>query len=146
MSGHSVSAAHEKIIGPLAGRGPASPNGHRQRAPEVIAENASDSIGSPRLPSRTSPPDPAENNWDAETPAPTQERVNAECSRPAAGFNGFAEFGHDRLGWTQRQRRRRSRCASSSARHQAARPGHRGPARSPGRPARRTVGGAAAAS
>jgi LuxR family maltose regulon positive regulatory protein len=71
VSGHSVSAAHEKIIGPLAGCGPASPNGHRQRAPEVIAENASVSIGSPRLPGRTSPPDPAENNWDAETPAPT---------------------------------------------------------------------------
>ena len=71
MSGHSVSVAHEKIIRPSAGRGSASPNGHRQRAPEVIAENASDSIGSPRLPGRTSPPDPAGNNWDAETPAPT---------------------------------------------------------------------------
>ena len=73
MSGHSVSAAHERIIGPLAGRGSASPNGHRQRAPEVIAENASDSIGSPLLPGRTSPPGPAGNNWDAETPAPTQD-------------------------------------------------------------------------
>ena len=30
MSGHSVSAADEKIIGPLAGHAPASPNGHRQ--------------------------------------------------------------------------------------------------------------------
>ena len=34
MSGTSVSVAHEEILGPLAGRGPAGPNGHRQRAPE----------------------------------------------------------------------------------------------------------------
>jgi LuxR family transcriptional regulator, maltose regulon positive regulatory protein len=72
VSGHSVSAAHEKIIGPMA-LGSASLNGHRQRAPEVIAENASDSIGPPRSPRRTSPPAPAGNNWDAETPAPTQD-------------------------------------------------------------------------
>ena len=72
MSGHSVSAAHAKTIG-LVALGSASPNGHRQRAPEVIAKNASDSIGSPRSPRRTSPPDPAGNNWDAETPAPTRD-------------------------------------------------------------------------
>ena len=71
MSGHSVSVAHEKIIGPMA-LGPASPNGHRQRAPEVIAENASDSVESLRLPGRTSPPHPAGNGWDAENPASTQ--------------------------------------------------------------------------
>jgi LuxR family transcriptional regulator, maltose regulon positive regulatory protein len=70
VSGHSVSATHEKISGPM---GSASTNGHRQRAPEVIAENASDSIGSLRLLGRTSPPDPAGNNWDAETPAPNQD-------------------------------------------------------------------------
>ena len=71
MSGHSVSVAHEKIIGPMA-LGPASPNGHRQRAPEAIAENASDSVESLRLPGRTSPPHPAGNGWDAENPASTQ--------------------------------------------------------------------------
>lgn len=73
MSGHSVSTAHEKILRPLPTRGSASPNGHRRRAPEVIEELASDSMGSPRLPGRTSPPDPAGNNRDAETPAPTQD-------------------------------------------------------------------------
>ena len=71
MSGHSVSAG-QKIFRPMA-LGPASSNGHRRRAPEVVTKNGSDSTGSPRLPGRTSPPDPAENNWDAETPAPTQE-------------------------------------------------------------------------
>lgn len=71
MSGHSVSAAHENILEPLAARASASRNGHRWRAPEVIEENGFDSIGSPRLPGRMSPPDPAENNWDAETPAPS---------------------------------------------------------------------------
>src|SRR6201993_3991895 len=70
VSGHSVRATHEKIIGPT---GSASTNGHRQRAREVIAENASGSIGSLRLLGRTSPPDPAGNNWDAETPAPNQD-------------------------------------------------------------------------
>src|SRR4051812_47918609 len=70
VSGHSVSA--EKIIGPMV-LGPASPNGHRLRAPEVITENASDSIRSTRMPGRTNAPDPAENNWDAETPASTRE-------------------------------------------------------------------------
>ena len=73
MSGHSVSATQEKIIASSAGRGSPSPNGHRQRAPEVIADNASDSMGSPRSPRRTRPPDPAGNNWDAETPAPTRD-------------------------------------------------------------------------
>jgi ATP/maltotriose-dependent transcriptional regulator MalT len=77
VSGHSVSADHEKTIGLMA-LGPASQNGHRRRAPEVITQNGSDSIGSPRLPGRTSPPDPAENNWDAKTPAHTQE-----SSRPS---------------------------------------------------------------
>jgi hypothetical protein len=72
VSGHGVSADHEKIIGPMVLR-PASPNGHRQCAPAVITEDGSDSIGSPRLPARTNPPDPAENNWDAERPAPTRE-------------------------------------------------------------------------
>ena len=31
MSGHSVSAAHEKLFDTLAGHGPANPNGHRRR-------------------------------------------------------------------------------------------------------------------
>ena len=38
MSGHSVSAAHEKILGPMA-LGPASSNGHRQRAPEITGRS-----------------------------------------------------------------------------------------------------------
>src|SRR6185437_6976739 len=54
MSGHSVSAAHGKIIGPMV-LGSASPNGHRQRAPEENAENASDSTGSLRLLAIASP-------------------------------------------------------------------------------------------
>src|ERR1700744_4249825 len=72
VSGHSVSAAHEKIIAPLA-LGSASTNGHRQYAPDVGAENASDSIGSPRLPRRSSPPGAAGNNWDAAKPVPTRD-------------------------------------------------------------------------
>ena len=50
-----------------------TPNGQRQRAPAVIAENASDLIESPRSPGRTSPGGPAGNNGDAEKPAPTQD-------------------------------------------------------------------------
>ena len=88
MSGHSVSVTHEKIIGPLAGRGSASPNGHRQRAPEVIADNASDSIGSPRSPRRTSPPDPAGNNGDAEQPAPTQDASTPSVAARTLGSTG----------------------------------------------------------
>src|SRR6516165_5011330 len=85
VSGHSVSAAHEEIIGPSAGRGSASPNGHRQRAPEVIADNASDSIGSPRSPRRTSPPAPAGSNWDAKKPAPTQDASTASVAARTLG-------------------------------------------------------------
>jgi LuxR family maltose regulon positive regulatory protein len=73
VSGHSVSAAHEKVLRPLAGFGSAGPNGHSERAPEVVAENASDAIGSPRSPQRTSPPDPAGNNSDAERPVPNPD-------------------------------------------------------------------------
>jgi hypothetical protein len=40
VSGHSVGAADEKIIGPSVGRGPASLNGHCQHAPEVISKNS----------------------------------------------------------------------------------------------------------
>ena len=55
MSGHSVSTDRKKIIRPMV-LGSASRNGHRERAPEVITENASDSIGSPLLPGRTARP------------------------------------------------------------------------------------------
>ena len=72
MSGHSVSAAHEKIMMSSARRGPASSNGHRQRAPEIMTENESDSMGSPRLLGRMSPPDPAN---DARPPRRRQRRV-----------------------------------------------------------------------
>jgi len=71
VSGHSVSV-DQKIIEPMA-LGPANPNGHRRRAPDVITKNGSDSLASPRLPGRTRPADPAANNWGTETPAPTQE-------------------------------------------------------------------------
>lgn len=88
MSGHSVSAAHETVLRPLARRGAASPNGHRERAPEVIADNASDSIGSPRLPGRTSPLDPAGKNWDAATPALTHEASTPSVpARPPGSRN-----------------------------------------------------------
>lgn len=69
MSGHSMSAAHETTIEPLAGRGSAGPNGHRRRAPAAFPDGASDSIESPRLPSRTSPGGPARTNWDADRAA-----------------------------------------------------------------------------
>lgn len=71
MSGHSASA-DQTIIEPMT-LAPASRNEHYRRKPKVIEENGSGSIGSPRLPNRASPPDPAENNWDAETAVPTQK-------------------------------------------------------------------------
>jgi LuxR family maltose regulon positive regulatory protein len=73
VSGHSVSAAHAKIIGSLAAPGSAGLNGRRQRAPEVIVENSSDSIKSPRSPRRTSPGGPVASDGEAEKPAPTQD-------------------------------------------------------------------------
>ena len=48
-------------------------NGHRQRASAVIAEEASDLVGLPRLPVSTSPGGSAGNNGDAEKLAPTQD-------------------------------------------------------------------------
>jgi LuxR family maltose regulon positive regulatory protein len=70
VSGHSVSAAHLKI---MAAGGAASPNGHRQRGPEPIADNPSDLLESPRSPRRTNPPSGRGNNGDTEKPAPTQD-------------------------------------------------------------------------
>lgn len=103
MSGHGVSAAHETNIEPLAGCESASPNGHRQRAPEIVAENASDSmgsaitsspkaIGSPaRSQCRTSPPDSAENNWDAEKPAAaTQGAMPNVFAQPLGSTNSWS--------------------------------------------------------
>jgi ATP/maltotriose-dependent transcriptional regulator MalT len=72
VSGHSVSADHQKAIGSMVLE-PASRNGHRNSAPEVIADNAPDSIGSPRFLGRTSPADRAGNNGNAAKPAPTQD-------------------------------------------------------------------------
>src|SRR5581483_1824821 len=74
VSGHSVSATHDKIIASSAGRGPAIATGHRQRAPETIADNTSDSIGrdSQQVGWRSTP-GPAGNNWDAAKSAPTQD-------------------------------------------------------------------------
>src|SRR5512132_2163791 len=85
VSGHGVSTAHEKIIGPLAGHGPAGPNGHRQHAPAVIAENASDLLESSRSPRRTSPPGPAGNNGDGEKPTPTQDASTPSVSARMLG-------------------------------------------------------------
>jgi hypothetical protein len=53
VSGHSVSAAHDEFIAPIVVES-ASQNGHHRRAAEVFPENVSDSIGSLRLPGRTS--------------------------------------------------------------------------------------------
>ena len=71
MSGHSVSAAHEKTVVPLTASGAASQNGHRRRARDVIAENAPDSTESSRSARRTSPAGPAADNRDGDKPAPT---------------------------------------------------------------------------
>ncbi|MDT5352963.1 MAG: hypothetical protein QOJ56_1495 [Mycobacterium sp.] len=73
MNGHSVSAAHEKFTGRLAGHGSAGPNAHGRRVLAAIPENASDSIGLLRSLRTTSPAGPARKNSDAETPAPTQD-------------------------------------------------------------------------
>lgn len=95
MSGHSMSVAQEKIIRPQAGRGPASSNGHRTRAPEVIAENASDSIASPRLQGRTSPPDPTQEASPPSVPArllgSTDSRSSDVTGSPGRGDNGVGE-------------------------------------------------------
>src|ERR1700759_4344022 len=66
VSGHSVSAVHEKVLS-------------HEPAPEVVAENASDAIRSPRSPRRTSLADPAGNDWDATRPAP-----NPDATTPRA--------------------------------------------------------------
>src|SRR5574337_1798574 len=81
--------------------GSASSNGHRQRAPEVIAETASDSIGSPQSPRRTSPGGPAGKSWDAEKLAPTQDAATPSVpARPlgstdsrSADVNGRSDNG-----------------------------------------------------
>src|SRR4051794_22445762 len=73
VSGHSVSAAHEKIIGPLGACASAGLNGHRQRAPEISGQNASDSIATSRLPRRSRPGRPAASEGEAEKPGPTQD-------------------------------------------------------------------------
>jgi LuxR family maltose regulon positive regulatory protein len=74
VSGHSVSAAHEGIIGLSAGHGSPGRNGQRRRPPAATAENASDSVKSPPSP-RTILGSPADNNGDAERPAPTQDAL-----------------------------------------------------------------------
>ena len=84
MSGHSVSAAHEEIIGPIALES-ASQNGHHRRAAEVFPGNASDSIGSLPLPGRTSPPNPAGNDWNAETPAPIYDAATPSVPARLSG-------------------------------------------------------------
>lgn len=71
MSGHSVSAPHEKISGPLTARGSAGLNGHRRQAPEVTGENSSDSAKSLRAPSRTSSGAPKASDAVAQEPAST---------------------------------------------------------------------------
>ena len=111
MSGQRVSAAHEKIIGPLAGHGSASPNGNRGRVPAAIPENASDSIGSriTAIAAQDEPARPCRETLGCRDAGAHPGRVNAKCCRLAAPFNGFAEFRRDRLSWTQRQRLRRRR-------------------------------------
>ena len=84
VSGHSVSAAHEEIITPIAMES-ASPNGQHRRAPKAFPQNASDSIGSLRLPGRTSPLNPAGNNWNAETTAPTNDAATPSVPARLSG-------------------------------------------------------------
>ena len=85
MSGHSVSADREKVIRPMV-LGPASPNGHRQRAPEVIAEIASGSIGSPLLAGQNEPARPCREQLGCRDAGAHPRCGNAEFSRPAAAF------------------------------------------------------------
>jgi LuxR family transcriptional regulator, maltose regulon positive regulatory protein len=142
VSGHSVSAADEKIIGPLAGRGSASPNGHHPRAPAVIAENASDSITStPRSPGRTSPGGLAGNNWDAEKPAPTRDV--SRPSVPARTPGSTDSRGSDVIGSAGRSDNGVGEGAERAVllATKPHVPAIGGPARSPGRPARRPIGG-----
>jgi LuxR family maltose regulon positive regulatory protein len=95
VSGQRLSAADEKLFGPMA-LGSASSNGHRQRAPEVIPENASDSIGTPRLPGGTSPGGSAGKHSDAEKPAPTQDV--ATPSGPAGTLGSTDSRSSDLIG------------------------------------------------
>jgi LuxR family transcriptional regulator, maltose regulon positive regulatory protein len=68
VSGHSVSAAHEKIIGRSAGGGFIGTNGHHQSPPQSFADGTPDSTGSPRPPRRASKPDHARENRNADAP------------------------------------------------------------------------------
>jgi ATP/maltotriose-dependent transcriptional regulator MalT len=95
MSGQRLSAADEKLFGRMA-LGSASSNGHRQRAPEVIPENASDSIGTPRLPGGTSPGGSAGKHSDAEKPALTQDV--ATPSGPAGTLGSTDSRSSDLIG------------------------------------------------
>ncbi len=106
MSGQIVSAGYEQIPGASAAAGSAGQNGHRRRVPEIIEENGSDSIRSPRLPGRTSPAEPAETDWDAKPPAPTHgastPRLPARPLGPtdsrSPDMTGSAGRGDDRAG------------------------------------------------
>jgi ATP/maltotriose-dependent transcriptional regulator MalT len=62
-----------------------TPNGHRQRGPAVIAENASDLLESSRSPGRTSSPGAGGNGWDAEKPAPTEGAATPSVSARTLG-------------------------------------------------------------
>lgn len=73
MSGHGVSAAHEKIIVPLTAHGSAGLNGHRQGAPEVTEDSSSESAKSLRSPRRPSPRGPAASEGVARKPASTRD-------------------------------------------------------------------------
>jgi LuxR family transcriptional regulator, maltose regulon positive regulatory protein len=95
VSGQRLSAADEKLFGRMA-LGSASSNGHRQRAPEVIPENASDSIGTPRLPGGTSPGGSAGKHSDAEKPALTQDV--ATPSGPAGTLGSTDSRSSDLIG------------------------------------------------
>lgn len=99
MSAHRVSADHERFIGSIA-LGYASPYGRRQRALNSITMSASDSMGAPRLLGRTSPPDPAENYWDAETAAPSHGAPTP--SRPALPLGSMDSQSSDMTDSTER--------------------------------------------
>jgi LuxR family maltose regulon positive regulatory protein len=85
MSGHSVSAAHEKITASSEVRGSAGLNGHRQRTPEILREPLSDSITSHRSRRRTSPSGPAASDGDSEKPAHTRDVSTPSVSARTPG-------------------------------------------------------------
>jgi LuxR family maltose regulon positive regulatory protein len=96
VSGHSGSAAYEKIAEPMAASGFTSSNGYRQRAPEVVGENTSDSMKSPRSPRGPNPGEPVASGGEGEKPAPTHDASTP--SVPAQTLGSTDSRSSDMLG------------------------------------------------